>query len=502
MTTNAPEPGAAPHAISHTPSAIGDTPYAICHSQQTIIELESAHTSGVYPKRPLAIIRGQGARVWDATGREYIDCAGGQGSANLGHAHPAIVAAVAQQAGQLITCPEIFYNDRRAELLAALAGVAPAGMERAFLCNSGTEAMEAAIKFARLSTGRPGIVAAVRGFHGRTMGALSATWNRDYRQPFEPLVPGFSHVPYNDSDALAAAVTDGTAAVILEVVQGEGGVHPGTPDFLAAAQAICRERGALLILDEIQTGYGRTGKLFACQHYDLAPDLLTVAKSMAGGLPMGACLIGPRVTGIRPMTHGSTFGGNPLACAAALATLEAMTGTRSAQTDAPTAIQPPKQSCDGLRATVPHENAPSALSGGRQPAVEACPERSRGGAAMSQDASFDWSFAVTDCEPFTRSGCFANTETLPDRAARLGGYLQDRLRAIQSPLIREVRGLGLLVGLDLRVKVTPILQRLQALGVLALPAGSTVLRLLPPLVIDQADLDRVVEAIEMALAEQ
>ena len=395
---------------------MADNRSPILNLQSSIIELESAHTSGVYPKRPLAIIRGQGARVWDADGREYIDCAGGQGSANLGHAHPAIVDAITQQAGQLITCPEIFYNDRRAELLAALAAVAPAGLERTFLCNSGTEAVEAALKFARLSTGRPGVVAAVRGFHGRTMGALSATWNRDYRTPFEPLVPGFSHVPYNDLAALAAAVTDQTAAVLLEVVQGEGGVHPGTPEFLHGAQALCRERGALLILDEIQTGYGRTGKLFACQHYDLAPDLMTVAKSMAGGLPMGACLIGPRVGKLTPMSHGSTFGGNPLACAAALATLDVMTN-----------------------------------------------------------------------------------RDLPGRAARLGEHLRARLQAINSPTIREVRGMGLLVGIDLRVKVTPILQRLQALGVLALPAGSTVLRLLPPLVISEADMERVVEAIEQVL---
>jgi len=366
----------------------------------------------------LAIVRGQGARAWDAEGREYIDCVGGQGAANLGHAHPDIVAAISRQAATLISCPEIFYNDQRAQLLARLAEVAPGGMTRSFLCNSGAEANKAALKFARLSTGRAGIVATVRSFHGRTFGALSATGNKEYRQPFEPLVPGFSHVPYNDIPALEAAVGDDTAALLLEVVQGEGGVHPGTAEYLGRAQTLCRERGALLILDEVQTGYGRTGKLFAGEHYGLEPDLMTIAKSMAGGLPMGACLIGPRVTGIKPMTHGSTFGGNPLACAAALATL----------------------------------------------------------AVMQRD-------------------------NLPERAAGLGGYLMGRLQRIESPLIREVRGLGLLVGVDLRVKVTPILQKLQSLGVLALPAGATVLRLLPPLVIEQADLDRVVEAIEVALDE-
>lgn len=394
------------------------TPYSPLPTPQSLIlDAEARHTSGVYPKRPLAIVRGEGAHVWDAEGREYVDCVAGQGAANLGHAHPAIVAAISRQAATLISCPEIFYNDQRAQLLERLAAVAPTGPEtRVFLCNSGAEANEAAFKFARLSTGRIGIVAAMRSFHGRTFGALSATWNKEYRQPFEPLVPGFSHVPYNDIPALEAAVGDDTAAVILEVVQGEGGVHPGTAEYLHRAQELCRERGALLILDEVQTGYGRTGKLFACQHYGLTPDLMTIAKSMAGGLPMAACLIGPRVQNIRPLTHGSTFGGNPLACAAALAVLEVM---------------------------------------GR--------------------------------------------ETLPERAGRLGEYLIGRLRRIESPLIREVRGLGLLVGVDLRVKVTPILQQLQALGVLALPAGGTVLRLLPPLVITQTDLDRVAEAVEAVL---
>src|SRR5512133_2934391 len=179
--------------------------------QPSILALEARYTSGVYPKRPLAIVRGLGARVWDADGNEYIDCVGGQGAANLGHAHPAIVSAIAEQAARLISCPEIFYNDRRAQLLAALAGVAPAGLTRIFLCNSGTEAVEAALKLARASTGRTGIIAAMRGFHGRTMGALSATWNREYRQPFEPLVPGFAHVPYNDLAALDQAVGEGTA---------------------------------------------------------------------------------------------------------------------------------------------------------------------------------------------------------------------------------------------------------------------------------------------------
>jgi len=200
------------------------------------------------------------------------------------------------------------------------------------------------------------------------------------------------------------------------VVQGEGGVHPAEPGYLLGVQSLCEERGALLILDEIQTGYGRTGKMFASEHHGVRPDLLLVAKSMAGGLPMGACMIGPRVGSLPPMAHGSTFGGNPLACAAALATLDVM---------------------------------------------------------VSDD--------------------------LPGRAARLGSYLTGKLEGIRSPAVRQVRGLGLMIGIELKVKVTPVLQALQAAGVLALPAGSTVLRLLPPLVIEREDLDRVAEAIAVAL---
>src|SRR5919205_2076803 len=193
-------------------------------SNATIIAAESAHTSGVYPKRPIAIVRGEGARLWDADGREYVDCVGGQGSANLGHANPTVVAAIREQAGTLISCPEIFYNDQRAAYLGELVAALPAGLERAFLCNSGAEAIEGALKLARLLTGRQAVVATVRGFHGRTMGALSATWEPKYREPFVPLLAGFSHVPYDKLDALDAAVTEETAAVLIELVQGEGGV--------------------------------------------------------------------------------------------------------------------------------------------------------------------------------------------------------------------------------------------------------------------------------------
>ncbi|MBI5956631.1 MAG: acetylornithine/succinylornithine family transaminase [Chloroflexi bacterium] len=378
--------------------------------------LEDRHSTGVYPKRDVVMVRGEGAYLWDADGRRYIDCVGGQGTANVGHANPYVARALAQQALRLISCTEIFYNEERALLMSKLAAIAPPGLERVFLCNSGAEAIEGAIKFARLATGRKGIVAAMRGFHGRTMGALSATWEGKYREPFEPLVPGFSHVPYNNPGALTAAVDEDTAAVLLEIVQGEGGVRPATAEFLSSAQQVCRARGVLLVIDEVQTGFGRTGRMFACEHYGLAPDILCLAKSIAGGLPMGAVLVGERVPQLPRLVHGSTFGGNPLTAAAALAAIQYMEDYHLAQ-----------------------------------------------------------------------------------RAKDLGAFLLDALRQLRSPLIREVRGLGLLVGMELKAKVTPYLRALMEEGVLALPAGDTVLRLLPPLVIEREDLETVVAKITLVL---
>jgi acetylornithine/LysW-gamma-L-lysine aminotransferase len=383
----------------------------------TIQELESQFTSGVYTKRPIALVRGTGARVWDSDGHEYIDCVGGHGSANVGHANPSVAEAIARQARTLITCPEMFYNDRRAELEAKLTSMT--GLPRVFLSNSGTEAVEAAIKFARLATKRTGVVAAMRGFHGRTYGALSATWEKKYREPFEPLVPDFQHITYNDVAALDEAIDHKTAAVVLEVVQGEGGVRPGTQDYLCKAQEMCHARGALLILDEVQTGFGRTGRMFAFQHYGLEPDLLCLAKSIAGGMPMGATLIGPRIAELPAQVHGSTFGGNPLACAASLAAIE-----------------------------------------------------------------------------------FIESNHLPQRAAELGTWFLDQLKHIQSPLIREVRGWGLMAGIELKQKVTPYLQALMQQHVLALPAGLTVMRFLPPLVIEQTDLAQVVESVDRVLSQE
>ena len=218
---------------------------------------EERYALPVYPRRGVTIVRGEGALLWDDQGTEYLDCAAGVGVASIGHANPAVATALAHQAESLITCPGIFFNDTRGRLMKKLVEVTPPGLERVFLCNSGTESTEAAIKFARKTTGRNGLVTAMRGFHGRTLGALSATFK--YRDAFEPLLPNCSFVPLNNIDKLDAAIDDNTAAVILEPVQGEGGVRPANADYLAGARQLCDARGALLIIDEVQTGFCRTG---------------------------------------------------------------------------------------------------------------------------------------------------------------------------------------------------------------------------------------------------
>lgn len=387
-------------------------------STQEIIEIETKHSAGVYVKQPLVIVRGEGALLFDADGVEYLDCASGHGVANLGHAHPKIAEALYKQASTLITLFESFPNDRRAQLIQKLTSLLD-GLDRVFLCNSGTEAVEAAFKFARISTGRTNIIAAMRAFHGRTYGSLSATFNKKYRQGFEPLVPGFSHIPYNHIEALDRAITRETAAVILELVQGEGGVYPAHVEYIQAARKLCDERGALLIVDEIQTGFGRTGKLFAVQHYGVTPDLLTCAKSLAGGVPMSAVLISQTVKNLTPGTHGSTFGGNPLSCAAALAALSVI-----------------------------------------------------------------------------------EEEDLPGQAAAKGAYLTEKLKKIDSPAIREVRGLGLMVGIEMKQKVAPYIKALQEKKIIALNAGMTVIRILPPLVITYQQIDHLVDVMGEVLANE
>ncbi len=292
--------------------------------------LENQYGLALQAKRDLVVVRGEGAILFSDTGEAYIDCAAGIGVASLGHSHPKLVAAIQQQAEKLITCPNILYNDQRSQLLQKLIEISPDSLAHAYLCNSGTEAIEAALKFARLHTGRPNFVTAMRGFHGRTMGATSATYTPKYRQSFEPLVPGFSYVPFNKIEKLETAVDDNTAAVMFELVQGEGGVNPIQAEYLAKARALCSERGALLIVDEVQTGFCRTGKMFACDHFNLQPDILCLAKGMGGGMPIGATLLNSEIK-LELGLHGTTFGGNALACAAALAAIEVYQSENLAQ---------------------------------------------------------------------------------------------------------------------------------------------------------------------------
>ena len=382
------------------------------------IRREAAHTSGLYQKRDVALVRGDGALVWDDAGHQFIDCVGGQGSGNLGHANAAVADALAAQARTLSFCTELFYNDRRADLYDRLARILPPALDRVFLCNSGTEAVEGALKFARLATKRTKVVATMRGFHGKTMGALSATWGPEYRELFGPLLEGFSHIPFNKIEALDGAITDETSAFIVELVQGEGGVRPATREFVTEAARLCRERGVLLVVDEVQTGFGRTGTMFAIEQFGIVPDMLCLAKSIAGGIPMGAIAFSRALGELPKRSHSTTFGGNPLACAAAVATID---------------------------------------------------EHLRLGLA-----------AV---------------------AAERGRQLHDGLVSIESPKIREVRGLGLIQGVELKENAGPTLKRLQENGVLALGAGPTVVRYLPPLVISAAQIDAVIDATRAAFAE-
>lgn len=269
-----------------------------------------------------------GSLVCDHEGHEYLDFAGGYGVFNLGHRHPEVVAAVQAQLETLPLSARVFLNPLQARLAKALAEVAPGRLQYSFFANSGTEAVEGALKLARLHTGRPGFVAAEQAYHGKSLGSLSVSGRKTYRDPFEPLIPGVSHVPFGDLSALEGAVTDQTAAVILEPVQGEGGIHVAPDGYLAGARDLCSRMGALLIADEVQTGLGRTGRMFAVEHWGVEPDILVLAKALGGGvMPIGAFMGTPEVWQAfkgRPLLHTSTFGGNPLACAAALATLEVL----------------------------------------------------------------------------------------------------------------------------------------------------------------------------------
>lgn len=381
-----------------------------------IQELEETYELAVYPRRDIVVVRGRGARLFDENGREYIDCAANVGVSNIGHGNEAVARAVHDQYLTLGNCYSMFYNPVRAHLAQKLASLAPGNLNKVFFCNSGAEANEAAIKFARSSTGRQEIIAAMRGFHGKTMGALAATWGPEYQKPFAPMLPGLKHVPYNNFAKLEAAVDENTAAVLLEVVQGEGGVRIGDKAYFQKVRQICDANGVLLIIDEVQTGFGRTGTMFACEQF-VVPDMLCLAKSLAGGIPMGAVLCNDRIK-VPVKSHTSTFGGNPTACAAALASVDVI-----------------------------------------------------------------------------------EKEGLVEKSKILGDYFLQELRRIESDKIREIRGLGLMLGIELKEKAGPYVQKLMEKGVIVLLAGATVIRLLPPLVITKEEIDTVVGALKDILGD-
>jgi len=391
-------------------------------NEQEIIDTEQRYTANVFSKRPIVAVRGRGALLWDVNGREYIDCMSAYGVSVVGHCHPRVVEAIKRQAELLIACHSSLYSDARSEFLRKLMAITPTGLKKAFLANSGTEAVETAIKLARKYTGKPEMIAFVGGFHGKTMGSLSATWNSRYRAPFEPLVPGFKHVPYGKTEGLRAAIGERTAAVIVEPIQGESGIRVPPEDFLKELRETCDERGVLLIFDEVQTGFGRTGKLFACEHSGVTPDILCLAKSIGGGVPIGVTVAREDVMSSLGLgEHTSTFSGNPLICAAASAAIDVV--------------------------------------------VE---------------------------------------EKLPERAGVLGRYFMEELERLRGEhrIVREVRGKGLMIGVEFRFDVWKLILGALERKVIVLDAGRNVLRLLPPLVITRDQIDRVVSVLDEVIGEE
>ena len=371
--------------------------------------LTQKYEMDVYPRRDVVLVKGKGARMWDDQGNEYIDMSSGISVANIGHSNDKVVEAISNQAAKLITCANIFYNDTRALFLEKLFSITPKNLTKAFITNSGAEAIEAAIKFARLTTKKTKFISAMKGFHGRTMGALSATYKKEYKEDFEPLVPGFSSVPFNNFEKLAAAVDDNTAGIILEFVQGEGGINIGDKEYFKAVRNLCDEKNILLIIDEIQTGFCRSGKMFAIEHYGIEADMMTLAKSIGGGFPMGVLLCSDKIKAGHGK-HGSTFGGNPLACAAGIASIDFMLENK-----------------------------------------------------------------------------------LWEQAEAKGKYFHEKLSAHNLAAVREIRVFGFMIGIELKDKSQPVIVELLNRRILSLPAGTTVLRLLPPIVISYEDLDTVIK---------
>jgi acetylornithine aminotransferase len=384
---------------------------------------QDAALMATYARLPVAFERGAGVWLWDTHGARYLDALSGIAVCGLGHAHPELVQAIADQAATLVHTSNLYQVPLQARLAERLTALS--GLQQAFFCNSGAEANEAAIKIARkyakerLSTDRWEIVATNNSFHGRTLGALSATGQPKYQHGFEPLVPGFKHVPYNDLRAMERAIDNRTCAVLVEPIQGEGGVHVPDDDYLPGLRKLCDQSGALLIVDEIQTGMGRTGRLWCHEHSGVEPDIMTLAKAMANGVPIGATLTREDVASVLgPGSHGSTFGGTPFVASVALATFT----------------------------------------------------------------------TILD-------------EKLDERAARMGRYLMDGLRSLagRHAVMREVRGRGLLIGVGLTRAVAPIVDHCREAGLLVLSAGEQVLRLAPPLIVEERDCDRALGIIDGAL---
>ena len=378
-------------------------------------------SGGLYQRFPVTVVSGEGCRVRDDAGKEYLDCMGGYGVALVGHRNGRVVRAVREQLDRIITVHSSLYSPARAGFLEALVAAAPEGLGAAHLSNSGAEAVEAAIKFARKFTGRKKAVAMRGGYHGKSLGALSVTHGQKYRRSFEPLPGPVEFVPFGDADALRRAVDEDTAFAIIEPVQGESGVRPAPGGFLREAREACDRAGALLVFDEIQSGLGRTGRMWAAEHWGTAPDVMCLAKGIAGGIPMGATLARPDVVAAMGRgEHSSTFGGNPLACAAGSATLR----------------------------------------------------------ALAEDG-------------------------LVENAAEVGGVLLEGLREMagRRPSIREVRGMGLMIGVEIRFDVRDILHgAIRDEGLLMLYSGRNTLRLLPPLVATRDDARLVLGAVDRLLS--
>ncbi len=391
---------------------------------EQIKALNDAHVINTYGARKLAIVRGEGARLWDADGREYLDFFAGIAVCNLGHCHPKVTEAICRQAATLVHVSNLYYIEPQAVLAGLLS--ANSFADRWFFCNGGAEANEAALKIARRfwaeqGTPRPGVVTAEHSFHGRTLATITATGQPKYQKGFEPLLPGVSYVPYDDLAALEAAITPEVGLVLLEPIQGEGGVRVPAPGYLQGVRELCDKTGALLAFDEVQTGLGRTGTLFAYEHEGVTPDIMTLAKGLGNGVPIGAMGCTERVSaGFAPGAHAATFGGNPLSSAAAVAAMEALT------------------------------------------------------------------------EPGFVQAAAARGERL---------FAALRALAANHPMIVEVRGRGLMVGIECAEPATPAINAMLDAGIICGPAGPNVIRFLPPLIVSDGDIDRAVTTLDRVLGE-